>query len=73
MLKKLISGICVLGLVSSLMTGCSEEELNKNVEKAQEYDRQYEKDTGSKKQKDERHPKNNRTYENKAIRNIKDK
>ena len=72
MLRKLISGVCVLGLVCT-MTGCTEESIRKNVEKAQEYDRQYEKDTGSKKQKDERHPKNNRTYENKTIRNIKDK
>ena len=71
MLRKIISGICVLGLVCTLMTGCTEDELNKIEEKAQEYDRQYEKDTGSKKQKDERHPKNNRTYENKTIRNNK--
>ena len=52
------------------MVGCTED-IHKNAEKAQEYDRQYEKDTGSKKQKDERHPKNNRTYENKTIRNNK--
>ena len=30
MFKKLISGICVLSLVSSLMTGCSEEEVKED-------------------------------------------
>ena len=61
MLKKLISGVIVLGLFCSLMTGCTEDELNKIEEKAQEYDRQYKEKTG-----EDNTPKNirinNRTY-----------
>ena len=72
MLKKLISGLCVLGLVCTLMTGCTEDELKEIEEKSQEYDRQYKEKTGV-----DNTPKNtrvnNRTYENKAIWNIKDK
>ena len=37
MLKKLISGVCLLGLVCTLMVGCTED-IHKNAEKAQEYD-----------------------------------
>ena len=30
MLRKLISGVCLLGLVSSLMVGCTEEEVKED-------------------------------------------
>ena len=30
MLRKLISGVCVLGLVGCLMTGCTEEEVKED-------------------------------------------
>ena len=60
MLRKLISGVCVLSLVCTLMVGCTED-IHKNAEKAQEYDRQYKEKTG-----EDNTPKNirinNRTY-----------
>ena len=61
MLKKLISGVCVLGLVCTMMVGCTEDELKEIEEKSQEYDRQYKEKTG-----EDNTPKNirinNRTY-----------